>query len=228
MRAAEEQVFQFGEFTLAPNERLLLCGAEPVPLSPKALDVLVALVRRSGRLVTKDELLREVWPGTFVEEVNLTVHVSALRKALDRGRSGVAMIQTVPTHGYRFVAPVMAANGPLVLRDPKVSILERTSRELGRQLTENADAYRAYLQGRYEWNQRSEESLKRGIDYFLSAVEIDPQFAAAYSGLADCYAALGYLSYTSPAEAFPSARQHAAKALQLDASLAEHMPLWDS
>ena len=85
-------------------------GSQPVPLTPKAFDLLVALIRRSGHLVTKDDLLREVWPGTFVEEVNLTVHISGLRKALDRGGTGSAMIETVPTRGYRFVAPV--STGP--------------------------------------------------------------------------------------------------------------------
>ena len=106
MRAPGDQVFEFGEFTLAPEERLLLRGEEPVPLTAKAFDVLVALVRRSGHLVTKDDLLREVWPDRLVEEVNLTVHISGLRKALDRASKGSSIIETVPAHGYRFVAPV--------------------------------------------------------------------------------------------------------------------------
>ena len=141
MPALEDQVFTFGEFTLAPKERLFLHGQQPVPLTPKAFDILVALVRRSGHLVTKDDLLREVWPGIFVEEVNLTVHISGLRKALDRGVKGTSMIETVPTHGYRFVAPVTTANAEIVLR----KLLEPGSRELGRQPTNDADAYRAYL-----------------------------------------------------------------------------------
>jgi tetratricopeptide (TPR) repeat protein len=98
---------------------------------------------------------------------------------------------------------------------------DQECRQLVRPVTENADAYRAYLQGRHDWNQRSEKGLKRGIESFQRAVYIDPRFAAAYSGLADCYAALGYLSYIAPAEAFPAARQHATKALELDATLAE-------
>src|SRR5229473_663750 len=113
MRAPEDQIFEFGDFILVPEERLLLCSGEPVPLTPKAFDVLVVLVRRSGHLVSKDDLLSEVWPGTFVEEVNLTVNISALRKALDRGRNGNGMIQTVPKCGYRFVAPVMARDAAL-------------------------------------------------------------------------------------------------------------------
>ena len=88
MRAAEDRIFEFGDFILAPEERLLLCGGEPIPLTAKTFDLLVTLVRHSGHLVSKDDLLRAVWPHTIVEEVNLTVNISALRKALGRGRSG--------------------------------------------------------------------------------------------------------------------------------------------
>jgi tetratricopeptide (TPR) repeat protein len=99
--------------------------------------------------------------------------------------------------------------------------LSQESRQLARQITGNSDAYRAYLQGRYDWNERSEEGLKRGIERFQRAVEMDPEFAAAYSGLADSYATLGYLSYLSPVEAFPAAMRYATKAIELDPSLAE-------
>lgn len=208
MQASDDQIFEFGDFVLAPKERLLLCGGDPVALTPKAFDVLVVLVHRSGHLVSKDELLREVWPDTFVEEVNLTVNISTLRKALDHGRrtgNANGIIQTVPTRGYRFVAPVMVRNAPPA----------RISR------VNNEDAYRAYLQGRHDWNRRAQGDLKRAIEHFRRTIEIDPRFAAAYSGLADCYAILGYLSYLPPSEAFPVARLHANKALELDASLAE-------
>ena len=213
MDVPENQAFQFGDFVLIPKERLLLAGGKPVHLTAKAFDLLAILVRRCGHLVSKDELLREVWPDTFVEEVNLTVNISALRKALCQGCNGKGMIQTVPTRGYRFVAPVTTSDAALVgafRNDPIGEVIERAP-----------DAYRAYLQGRFHWNCRSEEELIRGIEGFQRAVEIDPRFAAAYSGLADCYATLGYLSYLSPAEAFPKARRYATKALELDSSLAE-------
>ncbi len=201
----EDRIFEFGDFILEPKERLLLRGGDPVLLTPKAFDLLVVLVGRSGHLVTKNDLLHEVWPDTFVEEVNLAVNISALRKALDRDRNGVGMIQTVPTHGYRFVTPVMARHGTA-----------------GRAFHDgNADAYRAYLRGRFNWNQRSEAGLKRAIEYFQRTVEIDPGFAPAYSGLADCHATLGYLSCLAPRETFPAARRHATKAMELDKSLAE-------
>jgi DNA-binding winged helix-turn-helix (wHTH) protein len=103
---AVSSVHEFGAFRLNSAERLLLRAGQPISLTPKAFDLLVYLVERDGRLVTKQELLRAIWPDTFVEEANLTYTVSALRKALGDGQDGEQLIQTVPTRGYRFVAPV--------------------------------------------------------------------------------------------------------------------------
>jgi DNA-binding winged helix-turn-helix (wHTH) protein len=202
----DDQIFDFGDFTLSPKERLLLHAGEPVTLTAKSFDLLVALVRRCGHLVTKDELLGEVWPGTFVQEVNLTVNISALRKALRRGRADQGLIRTVSAHGYRFVAPVRVRNSSL-------------THQIRRVTTGNADAYRSYLQGRHEWSQRSEPALKRAIARFQDAISLDPGFAAAHSGIADCYATMGSLSYVAPIDAFPYARQYATRALELDATL---------
>jgi tetratricopeptide (TPR) repeat protein len=92
---------------------------------------------------------------------------------------------------------------------------------LAHRATENADAYRAYLEGRYFWNQRSESGLKKAIEAFERATQIDSNFALAYSGLADSYTTLGYLSYISPTQAFPVAKNHALRAIELDSTLAE-------
>jgi len=80
--------------------------SEPVALGSRALGVLALLAERQGQLVTKDEIMAAVWPGTAVEEGNLTVQISTLRRALDQGRAQGSCIQTVPGRGYRFVAPV--------------------------------------------------------------------------------------------------------------------------
>ena len=82
-------------------------------------------------------------------------------------------------------------------------------------------AYESYLRGRSYWNQRSEASLLKAIDQFNKAIETDAGYAPAYSGLADCYTTLGYLSYLDPLDAFPRARDAATKALELDPNLAE-------
>jgi len=80
--------------------------SEPVALGSRALGVLALLAERQGQLVTKDEIMAAVWPGTAVEEGNLTVHISTLRRALDQGRAQGSCIQTVPGRGYCFVLPV--------------------------------------------------------------------------------------------------------------------------
>lgn len=332
-----------------------------MPLAPKVFDILLVLVRHSGRLLEKEELLKEVWPEQFVEEGNLPLNISALRKALGERR----YIETVPKRGYRFAASVreVQARGadtaaarqtravgeegeagarakavdslavlPLVnvsadpnteyLADgitesiinslsqlPQLRVMARSTvfrykgreadaQEVGRELgvravllgrvlqfddhlivrtelvdaadgrqlwgeqynrepsdilavqeeiareiseklrlkltsedrrrlarhyTEYTEAYHAYLRGRYCWNKRTEEGLKRGLDHFRRAIEIDPSYALAYSGAADCYTLLGSAGYNAmPArEAMQRAKAATASALELDDTLAE-------
>jgi DNA-binding winged helix-turn-helix (wHTH) protein len=102
MSADVRRCYRFASFLLDPEQRTLLRDGTPVSITPKVFDLLLALVENAGRLVTKQELLARVWPDTFVEEANLSVHVSVLRKVL-----GDETIETVPKSGYRFVAPVV-------------------------------------------------------------------------------------------------------------------------
>jgi TolB-like protein/DNA-binding winged helix-turn-helix (wHTH) protein/Tfp pilus assembly protein PilF len=97
--------YEFGPFRLDTAKRVLLRGAEPIPLPPKALEILVALVRGRGELIEKEQLLKEVWRGSFVEEANIAVNVSLLRKTLGEASNGRPYIETVPKRGYRFVMP---------------------------------------------------------------------------------------------------------------------------
>jgi DNA-binding winged helix-turn-helix (wHTH) protein/TolB-like protein/Tfp pilus assembly protein PilF len=377
MNAPDVEAYCFGPFVVEPRERQLRRNGVAVPLAAKAFDVLVALVRNHGRLVTKEALLAEAWPGLVVEEVNLTVNISALRKALG---AHAEWIETVPRHGYRFrgdvrvgleatllppevaepavskrrhsvglaalavallaavlgwylahpektrfdsiavlpfvaeppgyedvadglteetinrlagapalrVAPRTSAfrfkgraddaqaaaqalgvqavvTGRVVVRDDAFdiqvdlvdaarraqvwgeryrgtlsdlpglegriaqAILRSTglvldanqARQLSRPLTQHADAYRAYLKGRFYWNQRTEAGLKSALAEFERAASLDARFAAAYSGWADALTTLGFLSYLAPAESFPVAERHARRAIELDPSLAE-------
>ena len=97
---------RFGPFSIDTRERVLERAGQPVPLTPKAFDLLAALLEEPGRLVSKDELLHRVWPDTFVEEANLAYNVFALRKALGDAAEDATYIETVPKRGYRFKAPV--------------------------------------------------------------------------------------------------------------------------
>lgn len=98
--------YRFGPFRLFPSEQLLLREEEAVALPPKAFEVLLALAANAGHLMTRDALMQLVWPRGFVEEINLTVNVSLLRKQLGRLPDGSGYIVTVPKRGYRFRAPV--------------------------------------------------------------------------------------------------------------------------
>ena len=104
---ASEIVFSFGSFRLLPTQRLLLSGDEPVRVGSRALDILIVLVERAGELVSKDELMARVWPNTFVVPANLTVHITALRRALREGVGGGRYFVNIPGRGYHFVAPVV-------------------------------------------------------------------------------------------------------------------------
>ena len=97
--------FDFGPFRIDASQRMLLRDDTPVPLTPKAFDTLLLLVRNSGRIVEKEELLKSVWPDAFVEEAILAQNVFTIRKALG-GIEGDQYIQTIPRRGYRFVAEV--------------------------------------------------------------------------------------------------------------------------
>ncbi len=99
-------VYQFGPFQLDATERRLLRDGVQVPLRLKAFETLRMLVENAGRLVTKEALLRQVWPDAMVEENNINANVSILRKALGEDANGQSYIETVPRVGYRFVANV--------------------------------------------------------------------------------------------------------------------------
>ena len=430
MSGSESHLYEFGPFRLDLEERYLARNGCFVPLTPKAFELLVALVLKSGGVVGKDDLMKELWPDSFVEEGNLTQHVFALRRALGEHHRNPQFIETVARRGYRFKAEVnrvrkmvptemslsttrtqIVAEGlgvvetagncvsvvplgsgrlagrawhqtgrELALRlkrhklrwvvgvvssvtlatilvttfmrphvsgageaidsiavlpfvntngDPNIEYLsdgltestinnlsqiaglrvvprsaafrykgnridpQAVARELGvravltgevskredtliirtelidaahdahlwseqynrnlsdllvmqddisreisvklrlrltgegqerliKRHTESAAAYQLYLKGRYFWNKRNEEGVRKGIEYLQQAIDTDPLYALAYSGLADCYIVLGApLNAVPPKEAFSKANAAALKALEIDETLAE-------
>lgn len=403
--------YEFGRFRVKADERVLRRGEELVSLTPKAFDILLTLLENAGRLVNKDDLMKKVWPNTFVEEGNLTQNVSLLRKALGESANGPQFIETVPRRGYRFVAPVNRGNAnaqdaaienetrapqvpslrtnsrstepippssgrwtldirrspfvsgrtpavaitlaavlvtivaiayfsgrdkagatPAAIQSiavlpfvddspngdagflddeiaeslvnsltklPKLRVVPRSvmisykgrnidprkvgeelnvravvtgrihrrgdtisiqadlidldsvsqiwgqhydrrladillvQEEISRDIFENLrlklnveeqkqlEAYRLYLKGRNAWNKRTREGMEQGIDYFQQAIAADPNYAAAYAGLADCYNMQVIYGVHEPKEGFPKAKAAAVKALEMDETLAE-------
>ncbi len=102
----ETQSFEFGEFLLDAKEKVLLCEGKPLSITPKAFELLCALIGKHGQLIEKNELMTAVWADSFVEEGNLTFTIRLLRKALGDDAQNPRFIETVPKRGYRFIAEV--------------------------------------------------------------------------------------------------------------------------
>ena len=109
MSALGNPVYRFASFTLEPAERRLSAAGKAIALTPKVFDTLVLLVERAGHVVSKDELMKELWPRGYVDESNLTKHVWLIRRALGEGDDESRFVETVPKVGYRFIAPVSTA-----------------------------------------------------------------------------------------------------------------------
>jgi DNA-binding winged helix-turn-helix (wHTH) protein/tetratricopeptide (TPR) repeat protein len=326
--------YEFGPYQLDSGKRVLTCKGETISLTPKATEVLVMLVANAGQLVEKDELLREIWPDTFVEEANLTQNIFMLRRALGDERAGPRFIETVARRGYRFVASVnvvheqqaeelSATTGLAFVPQPVVAVLpflnttgdseleyladgvtdniihnlsrvsrlrvmshsavrrykikdldpRKAGKELGAsavlvgkiqsrragivitvelvevstgwhlwgesfdseskeildikdaitcrllaslklkltgeeekrvtaRYTENAEAYQAYLEGRYHWSRYTRKGLEKAIGHFRHAIELDPNYALAYAAIVDCYLRLA-TNYLPPEDDMP-------------------------
>lgn len=106
MSSQEKHFYEFGPFRLDPVKRRLLRDGEPIPLTPKAFETLLALVSEGGKTIEKDDLMKRVWPDAVVEENNLNQNITALRKSLGDSRYESQYIATIPGLGYRFVAEV--------------------------------------------------------------------------------------------------------------------------
>src|SRR6188474_2927726 len=114
--------YLFDSFRVDVSERLLFKDNREVSLTPKVFDTLLVLLENSSHVMTKKELMRQVWPDSFVEENNLAQNISILRKALGKTHEGEHYIQTVPKRGYRFVGDVRATGG----EEESVIVRERT------------------------------------------------------------------------------------------------------
>lgn len=102
----ERRIYQFGDFRVDPVRRRLLRGGEPIQVTSKTFSLLVVLLERRGEVLEKDQLIKEVWPDTYVTEANLTQNISSLRKALGERAGDRRYIVTVPGQGYSFIAEV--------------------------------------------------------------------------------------------------------------------------
>ncbi|HWP43668.1 MAG TPA: winged helix-turn-helix domain-containing protein [Blastocatellia bacterium] len=353
-----KRFYEFGPFRVDTRERILLRAGIQIALTPKAFDTLCVLIQNSGHVLMKDELMKRIWPDSFVEEATLAQNIFTLRKILGESPDEHQYIETVPKRGYRFIARVKSWDdvsaepgagqapapapslrslavlpfrplGPesddeyfglgmadalitklsnirkiivrptsavarytnptqepaAIGRELKVEMvlegriqrvqervrvtvqlvnvensaplwakkfdgefvdifgvqdeissqvvealtLELSSNEmklLTKHHTTNAAAYQQNLKGRYQWNRWTEEGFRKSIEYFKQAIEIEPDYAQAYAGIADTYNALAFYSHIPPHEAMPKVKEAAERALHIDDTLAEaHLSL---
>lgn len=242
-------LYEFADFRLDAEERLLLRAGEVVPLPPKTFDVLLALIEQPGHLLEKKVLLQMVWPDIFIEENNLADNISRLRKTLGEGEDGRKFIETVPRRGYRFVAEVKAlpdaesavqssalatpaASAParLKLRQrPEIFLV--TFGFLALTLASvalywhfkpgpRAEVVQLEFKGNFFVGRWTEDEIRQGIEYYNQAVALDPESASVYEGLATGWNFLSDL-HVSPREAMPKAKAAALKALQQDEKSAQ-------
>ena len=111
MQLKKEIFYEYGSFRLDPAEHRLTRNGIAVPLAPKAFELLLFLVQNQGRLLSKEQIMETLWPGSFVEEANLTVSISVLRKVLGEREGNLRYIETIPKKGYRFIASVREVQG---------------------------------------------------------------------------------------------------------------------
>jgi len=262
MKVGGHKQYRFGRFLVDPSEQCLFRDDVQIPLTGRAYETLLVLLERSGHLVEKADLFHRVWGDTFVEEGNLAVTISVIRKALGDDRDGNRFIETVAKRGYRFMAPVQVLetqpvpdvahttlpssaspnNDPSLKRTwllrvgvvpalvfflvlvviVMAAIAGKVQRAKADHLAEmNPEAAQLYLEGRYFFDKRNEDGLRRSIEYYERAVEKDSKYAPAYVGLADSYVQLGTFGMESAREAYPNAKSAIVKALELNRSLAE-------
>lgn len=159
MSNSAKHFYEFGPFRIDVANRLLLRDGAPLPLTPKAVDTLLALIQSGGQVLRKDDLMKLVWPDTVVEEGNLTQNIYLLRKTLGAGANGQNYIETVPRRGYRFVGELREAQpeaGDLILAEhTKVQVVIE---EEGRGDGENGG------QGERERERGRDEGRKKFVD----------------------------------------------------------------
>jgi len=207
--------YRFGTFELDGQQYELRQGTRVVRVEPRVLDVLFFLVRNRDRVVSREELLENVWKTKFISESALSRSIMQARKAVTGAGAGDVgePIKTIHRRGYRFVAPVIEDNGTPVEREARPPSPSGTNID--------AKATKLCARARQLWKKRTPEGMRTAITLLQEAIEIEPDYAPAHATLGDCFTFLGFLQQTAPMSVFPKADAAIARAIELDPGLAE-------
>jgi DNA-binding winged helix-turn-helix (wHTH) protein/cytochrome c-type biogenesis protein CcmH/NrfG len=194
--------FRFADFELDGRSCELRKRGRCLRVQQQPLQILMMLVAAPGDVVTRDELRERIWgTSTHVDfDRGINKAITRLRQLLGDDLARPRFIETLPKRGYRFVASVTRLSSRRQIKD---------------------DAKEAYLKARHFWNKRTPDDLTRSIEYFHRAIERDPDYPLAWTGLADAHITIGIFGLQPPGDVFPPAKAAAERALALDESLAE-------
>lgn len=241
-------LYEFGPLQLDAERLLLLDRGVPIPIGPKVVETLLALIEHPGEVLTKSTLLTRIWPEGYVDEANLAQNIYVLRKCL-RERWNVEAIETIPRRGYRFIAPVQrrdevahaepvrVATVPVRMRYRgwaiatafalaligSLALTFALPRGLSARSNLSVEGTRLYEIGRYYWNLRTREGIAKSVEYFTRVVDVNPHEAQGYAGLASANAMMADYGYgAAPAKIYVArAQAYAHKALVINPNCSE-------
>src|SRR5436190_8972648 len=195
-------IFRFNDFELDLRSGELRKRGRALRLQQQPARVLAMLVAARGDVVTREQLRDRIWGrDTYVDfDRAINKAINHLRQLLGDDADRPRFIETLPKRGYRFLAGVAQSASRREIRE---------------------DAREFYLKARYFWNKRTPDDLRRSIEYFRRTIEKDPEYALAWTGLADTYIMLGIFGLDPPNETLIPAKAAAEQALTLDESLSE-------
>ena len=213
-------VYAFGASRLDTARRLLITGSRISALPDKLFRILMLLLESNGRLVERNALIDDLWPGEDVGENSLTQHIYLLRKLLDEHTGKRAYVKTESGRGYRFTVPVVVVDNSIDHFSPHIAAA------LGDLLARDRfDTFRLYCEGRFQLEKRTRQSLFAAASRFSEVVELDPLHWQAHLGVAKAHAFLGAYLYVPGNDAFPKAKVATLRALETHPSAAGYAQL---
>lgn len=209
--------YAFGSFRLDTARRMLFNGDEVTPLPERAFQLLLLLIEAEGELVSKETLASKVWPEAVVSDANLSQHIYLLRRMLREKASDRSYIMTISGRGFRFAAPITAAEttpalNPIELAPAAPAPVPEPAAHSGGA----ADPFFEYCRGMQLLERRSAPELWSAIEAFETAVRLNDTCARYFIGLARCYAVLAEMGYAPFRTAFAKARTAVGRAIGLD------------